>query len=184
MRVRGVFAAAVASMLAVVTACDPEMGSYHEALDADREARAKMATALGLMRDAAALEAEGEQPPELILAIENKRNEALDAFYMAIESWDLAEKVYRKLIADNPGELVYVNNLANLLYLKARNGLTADLEEARSMLERAVAEAENQFFSRNLELIVSLTEDPEAMRLAAENREIVAELQRLSEEKP
>ena len=175
-------AVTVALLLLPLCACSPGKKGYEDALDADREAREKMISAEGLMRDVASIqEIAGNEPTEGELqAIESKRNEAIDAFAVALESWEDAVEIYEQLITENPDEPVYLNNLANLIYNRAYHGLQADLARARELLDKALQMADREIFRRNHELIEEMANNADTMALVKENREIVAELRRLS----
>ncbi len=174
---RALVALAIIPLLLLNSACGPGMDTYEGALDSDREAREKMMTALGLMRDAGAL---AESEPELA---ERKRGEAVDAYVVALASWADAEEVYRGLIERFPGDPTYLNNLANLLYSKALSGLDPNLEglgEAERLMDEALARHDSGIFRRNLELIETLRGDEETARTVEDNVALVEELARLA----
>ena len=167
---------AVVPLMLLASACGSEMDTYEGALDSDREAREKMMTALGLMRDAGAL-----ADSEFELA-ERKRGEAVDAYVDALASWAEAEEVYRDLIELYPGDPTYLNNLANLLYCKALSGLDPGFEglvEAERLIDEALARHDREIFSRNLELIGALRGDEETARMVEDNVALVEELAQL-----
>lgn len=172
-------------LLVSLGSCAPGKKGYEDALDTDRQAREKMTTALGLMRDVSTiLEQAGSDLTESENgAVESKRAEAIDAFVVALESWEEAVEIYEQLIADYPDEPVYLNNLANLIYNKAHSGLEADLARARDLLEKAIGMTEREIFKRNLALIGELEDNTETQTFVAENREIVAELKQLVSER-
>jgi hypothetical protein len=169
-------------LLTGLAACAPGEKAYENALDADRQAREKMITAQGLMRDVATIQqqAGAELTESERTAIESKRAEAVEAFKVAQESWVNAIAIYEQLIADYPEEPVYLNNLANLIYNKAHNGLEADLTKARELLNKALGMAERETFKRNLELIGELESNEDMRKTVEENRALVTELNRLA----
>ena len=176
-RALAALALALSALLLPAAACGPGMGTYEGTLDSDREAREKMMTALGLMRDAGAL-----ADSDAALA-ERKRGEAVDAYVDALASWAEAEEAYRGLIERFPGDPTYLNNLANLLYCEALSGLDPGLEglgEAESLLDEALARRDSEIFRRNLELIGDLRGDEETARRVEENVALAGELARLA----
>ena len=171
--------------LLLLAGCSAEKATYNDALDADREAREKMISALGLMNDATLIAEQGgdaisERDQEVI---ESKRSEAVDAYQTALDSWEEAERIYLELIEEQPEEAVLVNNLGNMIYNKIHLGLEGDIDRAEALLREAIAMVDRDIFQRNLELIEALRSDPETVELLEENRAIVAELRSLLETK-
>lgn len=151
--------------------------NFNEALDADREAREKMNSALSLMAEVEVLVEEGtEQALEIA---ESKKSGALDAYKIAVENWDKVDEIYRQKIADDPGNSDLLNNLANSLYFRNKSGFDFDMEEAKSLLNRAIEIQDRPIYQRNLELIISLSEDEETIEMVNTNRRLLDAIQAL-----
>lgn len=175
----------VALALAVAAGCSEELSKYERALDNDREAREKMTAAIDLMVEAAELEESVEELTEAEQeAIAGKRNEAVDAYLVAVESWAAAEELYRELMEEHPDDPVYLNNLANLFYNKVEKGVGTDSElaEAERMFREALEAHEREMFETNLQLVLALSEDEETRERVSRNRNFVSQLARLAEE--
>lgn len=173
--------ALAAITLALTAGCADEM-SYENALDRDREAREKVDTALTLMEEAAAIEEkEGELSESELAAIESKREEALNAYQFALESWEKAEAIYDHLIESYPDDPVYLNNLANLLYNKVEKGVGTEeeLDRAKELMEKALEAHEREMFRTNYDLIVSIREDEETKGRVEKNRATVEDIMKL-----
>lgn len=168
----------------LLTACSKEIDDYQQALDKDREAREKMSSALTLMEEAAGIEEKSELSDAEKETVRNKRDEAVNAYQIALESWAQAEELYNNLIVEHPDDPVYLNNLANLRYNKYEKGLGTDegLKKAKKMLEEALAAHDRPMFRTNLDCINAATEDEAVRERIEKNRGTVEDIKKLAEE--
>jgi tetratricopeptide (TPR) repeat protein len=178
------FLPVAAALVLLLTACSAEINVYQQALDKDREAREKMSSAITLMEEAAGIEEKGDLSDAEKEAVQAKREEAVNAFKVAVDSWAKAEELYKRLIEEHPDDPIYLNNLANLLYNKYEKGLGTDeeLKKARSMLEEALEAHDRPMFRTNLDYVKAATDDEATVERIKENRGIVKKIQKLAEE--
>lgn len=133
-----------------------------------------MLTALSAMRDANMFAEEAAHGWEAL--VEEKKAAAVADFDEAINSWKVAKEVYLELIKDFPENPEYLNNLGNLIYNMAYNGLEADLEEAKDYLNKALAIAEKTRYTRNLELIEELKTSEKTAQTLADNIKLIEQI--------
>jgi tetratricopeptide (TPR) repeat protein len=178
------FLPVAAALVLLLPACSAEINNYQQALDKDREAREKIISALTLMEEAAGIEEKGELSDAEKETVRSKRDEAVNAYNIAVDSWREAEELYKNLIDEYPDDPVYLNNLANLFYNRYEKGLGSDeeLKRAGIMLEEALAAHDRPMFRTNLDYIKAATEDEAARERIERNRGIVKNIQKLAEE--
>lgn len=170
---------ALTLFIAAAIACGPEIDTFNQAVDLDRTGREKMNAALSLLREYNALRESADE--ELRAQAEQKKAEALDAYRIAVASWDESKAVYEKLIATSADTADYRNNLGTLLMMELKTGLIGDYAAAESALMEAIAQNDRPLYRRNLEILQSLRDaNGELIPEVKENRRIVEELREMN----
>jgi tetratricopeptide (TPR) repeat protein len=170
---------ALALFIAAGIACGPEIDTFNQAVDLDRTGREKMTAALSLLVEYNSLR--GSTDAELLAQAELKKSEALDAYRIAVASWDEAKSIYERLIAASSDSADYRNNLGTLLMMEVKTGLIGDYEAAERAILDAIAIHDRPLYRRNLEILQSLRgEDGELIEEVRENKRIVEELRQIA----
>lgn len=155
----------------VLFSCTSEVADFNNALDADRDAREKMRTAIAKLEEYEDIE-EGDSE-ELKALREADLNEASNAYEVAIDSWKNAKALYEKLM-DLPGvNPDYLNNYANMLYYQYRMGFEIDLKPAEKAMERAIELEDRVLYRRNLELLRKVDGDTGLAEIRDENARLL-----------
>jgi hypothetical protein len=166
----------------LLAGCAGDTGTYNNALDADREAREKLNSAMAAMKESEALVESTDENSEALAA--QKASDAADALAMALASWENADTFYQTLMKTSPHKADFFNNYGNMLTFRLEKGLDVDIETARAAIAQAIEMNNRLIYQRNLKALEALETDADKMAEMAENRRLIAAIQGKTIEEP